>query len=1186
MQAVRSVLWLGVFITGLLENVCGVNAQCDQETYRLQFDGPGSDVGHRVLAHGNGDVYVAGYSSSFSTDNDLVLARFTVDGILVWAKRYDIVGDDGGQSMYLATGPSGALYIGATLNGIGTNQEDGALLKLDENGTVIWARRVLPMPFYCQVRAVAERPDGDVIAVGSANSIGAGNADAWAARFTSDGDLVWLNSYGWSGQDHFTHVELLADGSFTACSQSMGPDASNRKAMVAHIGEDGVPLVCRLHDGGVSDTYNHGVANPDGTYLYVGFTESYGAGARDVLAVLTSATGDRIWSRTYGTVASEEGLNAVVDPAGGWRIAAFQGLERVAHVLHVLPNGALSDVGQIQDLVIPTTGSWAEVLDRSPDGGLVCIGMDPAIVSGSNLSVVKLDACAESDCGGSFESWTITDPDIPQLEPELPISDVSMNAASVDVETAVITGEWTASSSFVDCDTCGVVLVQGIIQACLGEPVDLDGLQSTVLPDQTLWSWNFGDGSMGADPYAVVHVYSSVGTFLGEVSVVDTVTGCADTAAFTVTVSEVVLPLLGGDTVLCPGAVILLDPGDAEAATITWWDGSNASVQEIAVGGSYWVEFDQDGCLAYDTINVLIPSLPDLLQLSDTTLCQGQNILVTTTFGWSVTSWSDGTTGDSLLIDATGSYIVTADSANCSSSDTLNVQVIELPVVDIGMDLVLCPGDTVTLATGFTGIDHLWSDGSQGPSLEVFVGDTIWVTVGPAACSASDTVLVSSASVPSLELGPDLLLCDQVSAQLGPVSGDIILWSTGDVGPVISVAEEGSIWVEITVQNCLVSDTLNVTIGSSPSITLPGDTVLCGMVEFQLFPVAVTSAQEWLWSSGATDTSIMVSGTDEVWVWVSNACGFSTDTTSVQFLQEPEVDLGPDRLICGEEAVLLDAGHPDALTVWNDTWSGAQITVDTAGTYWVSVDMDGCVGRDTVEVEWAPLPHIELPADTVVCDAEGVEVQVVAVEGGEVQWSTGAIGPSAFLTSSGQFLATTTNACGSATDSMMVVIARALVYDSLLTTCWDETPIQLPNEYHEVVWSHGDVGPVISVPVGDYGWNAIDAFGCMRSGTIRVMVDTVSDGSVYVPNVFTPNGDQVNDVFRAYGAESGQFSLSVFNRWGQEIWRSTDPTLHWDGREDGSEVPDGTYTYMLEFEDTCMGINRTMIKYGHVTVLR
>jgi len=100
------------------------------------------------------------------------------------------------------------------------------------------------------------------------------------------------------------------------------------------------------------------------------------------------------------------------------------------------------------------------------------------------------------------------------------------------------------------------------------------------------------------------------------------------------------------------------------------------------------------------------------------------------------------------------------------------------------------------------------------------------------------------------------------------------------------------------------------------------------------------------------------------------------------------------------------------------------------------------------------------------------------------------------------------------------------------------------------------------------------------------MVDTVSDGSVYVPNVFTPNGDQVNDVFRAYGAESGQFSLSVFNRWGQEIWRSTDPALHWDGREKGSEVPDGTYIYMLEFEDTCEGVKLTVVKYGHVSLLR
>jgi gliding motility-associated-like protein len=1022
-------------------------AQCDQLTYKLQFDGTGLDVAHRILMHANGDLYVAGYSNSFSANYDLVLARFTSSGVLVWSKRYDVVGDDGGMSMYMATGPSGSLYLGATVSGLNTNQEDGGLVKLDEDGNVLWARRVLPMPFYCQVRAVMERPDGDVIAVGSANSIGAGNADAWAARFTSSGVLVWLNSYGWSGQDHFTHVELLDDGSFTACSQSMGASGGVRKAMVAHIGSDGVPLGCRLHNGGVSDTYNHGVANPDGTYLYVGFTESYGAGGRDVLAVLTSATGDRIWSRTYGTAVAEEGLSAVVDPAGGWRIAAFQGVSRTAHVLHVLGNGDLDAVVELSDVVIPSSASWAQVIERAADGGVFCIGSEVGMSGGGGMSIIKLDACAQTDCGSNMEMWSSMMPMIPELTPNLPVSAVSANVTSVPVIVGEINSAFLAGLELVVCDTCEISLEQFAIEICDGGMASISVLDSAQWSVQTEWVWDMGDGVVLNDAYGVEHTYANSGAYSGLLSVVDTIAGCSATTAF-------------------------------------------------------------------------------------------------------------------------------------------SILVVETPNVSLGPDTILCPGGLFVLGTGLMDAAHLWSTGSQEPAITIGDPGVYWVVVGSQGCSSSDTVYVESPVLPSVDLGPDIMLCDQGGVQLGPVSGDEILWSTGEVSPEIFVDEASQVWVMVAVQGCSVADSLNILQGAVPVVVLPSDTVICGQFQFELEPVVALYPQDWLWSTGGVTPSVLLSESNTYWLSLTNDCGTAIDSIDVLFVEQPIVELGPDQTLCGVDTLILNSGHPASISLWNDSLMAQYNSVHTSGSYWVVVDVDGCIGADTVNVAWSSMPHIVLPPDTVVCESLEIEITVVEFIGEEISWSSGTIGSTVSFYTSGVYVAAASNVCGVAIDSIAIVIAAAINYDSVVSTCKNEALLQLPESYEDVVWAHGAQGATIHAVPGQYEWTAIDAYGCLRSGEIQVVIDTAADGNVFVPNVFTPNQDVINDGFRAYGVDFGAYRLTLFNRWGQEIWSSTDPTESWDGSSSGKEVPDGTYVYILEHTDRCDGGNLPKVKYGHVTLLR
>ena len=91
------------------------------------------------------------------------------------------------------------------------------------------------------------------------------------------------------------------------------------------------------------------------------------------------------------------------------------------------------------------------------------------------------------------------------------------------------------------------------------------------------------------------------------------------------------------------------------------------------------------------------------------------------------------------------------------------------------------------------------------------------------------------------------------------------------------------------------------------------------------------------------------------------------------------------------------------------------------------------------------------------------------------------------------------------------------------------------------------------------------------------------DGSLYVPNAFTPNGDGHNDFFVIRGEEIVKFKLRIFDRWGLQLFYSESMDLQWDGKYHGGIVQIDTYVWNIEFEDSWGRIGKLQ---GHVSVIR
>jgi gliding motility-associated-like protein len=97
--------------------------------------------------------------------------------------------------------------------------------------------------------------------------------------------------------------------------------------------------------------------------------------------------------------------------------------------------------------------------------------------------------------------------------------------------------------------------------------------------------------------------------------------------------------------------------------------------------------------------------------------------------------------------------------------------------------------------------------------------------------------------------------------------------------------------------------------------------------------------------------------------------------------------------------------------------------------------------------------------------------------------------------------------------------------------------------------------------------------------TVRSMIVITEEGVIEMPNVFSPNGDGQNDAFIPLGYTGTPGQLTIYNRWGQELFTTSALARGWDGRASGTTVPEGTYYYIVK---PLEGPSRS----GHVTLTR
>ena len=307
---------------------------------------------------------------------------------------------------------------------------------------------------------------------------------------------------------------------------------------------------------------------------------------------------------------------------------------------------------------------------------------------------------------------------------------------------------------------------------------------------------------------------------------------------------------------------------------------------------------------------------------------------------------------------------------------------------------------------------------------------------------------------------------------------------------------------------------------------------------------------DFLWSTGDTDTlAVNVIETDEpgaAQITVTDVCG-NEQTATITYTMPPELVIYGEQTnspLCPGDATVLEAGISTGVGPFTYDWSsggdGTTETLNFDASQIVTLTVtDACGIQDSFDVEveypvWDPITG----NDPEVC--LGIQGDLNLTGGvGEADFAGNWVGHYEFYT----WQYSNYDASGNPQDSAFILVDDAL--DSLATFIGPSGNFQA------------------GLTQGDMDIYVIDQ--CGAEGTFNVSVIACD---TEIPNVFSPNGDSMNDFFRIPGIEGFPNSkLEIYNRWGNVIYQSNDYGGGWDGRINNEPVADGTYYYILRRSD-------------------
>jgi gliding motility-associated-like protein len=367
-----------------------------------------------------------------------------------------------------------------------------------------------------------------------------------------------------------------------------------------------------------------------------------------------------------------------------------------------------------------------------------------------------------------------------------------------------------------------------------------------------------------------------------------------------------------------------------------------------------------------------------------------------------------------------------------------------------------------------------------------------------------------------------------------------------------------------------------------PQIKIQGDTVIClgESATLNAFGDITIGWADSLNPSNiiSTDSTISVSP-----ITTTTYFAFSASDTAyirVNVINPPLVNLGNDTTLCREESLNLDVSAPNANYLWQDNSVNPIFNVTQSGTYSVEVTENNCSSSDTIIVNYNPLTIIYLGADTTLCQAEILELDATTSNANYI-WQNNSTSSTFNVNQQGTYWVKVTVDNCSASDTITINFKPSPIFDLGLDAemCQNDTIVlDATTSNATYLWQDNSTDSIFYVTkIGEY-WVEVTVNECTAIDYITI--NYKCESILEIPNIFTPNGDGINDYFVPVKSE-GIVSIQtvILNRWGNVVFETDDLLINWDGQN----VNDGTYFWIIEYVDLNGGENKI---HGFVNVVK
>jgi hypothetical protein len=292
------------------------------ELWSRTFGGDSVDDAHAVQQTTDGGYIIAGCTYSYDTSTyDARLAKIGSNGDYQWERIFGRKTSDDFVYSVQQTADSGYILAGYTTS-YGVGKSDFWLVKTDSSGNMQWDQSFGGNSFD-EAREVQQTSDGGYILVGYTKSYGAGDNDFWLVKTDSNGAEEWNRTFGGTECDDAWAVLQIANGGYILAGYTGSYGASSWDAWLVKTDSNGADVWNRTFGGACQDGAYSVQQTADGGYILAGYTESYGAGWRDVLLVKANSNGDEEWNKTVGGTSDDEAYSVQQTADGGYILAGY-----------------------------------------------------------------------------------------------------------------------------------------------------------------------------------------------------------------------------------------------------------------------------------------------------------------------------------------------------------------------------------------------------------------------------------------------------------------------------------------------------------------------------------------------------------------------------------------------------------------------------------------------------------------------------------------------------------------------------------------------------------------------------------------------------------------------------------------------------------------------------------------------